>query len=196
MKKDTAIPSRRISGRTVAIIMVLSLVLGVILVFASVYINGSPTKTASMTGLLEVYTGGEYTGPNASAASYNVTLVAKAGTGTLSLTKVGGSSDPVTLNNYSISGFILSPYALNMTLSGSSMSLGWVNNSTVWTDVNASYVAAVGPHAPASQLAGVTNQSAFQGLSSQDYILLTITITSQPQNTIPFVLSPVLEESR
>lgn len=191
MKKDPTIPSRRISGRTIAIIMVLALVLGVILVFASVYVNGSSTKTASMTGLLEVYSGGEYAGPNASTATYNVTLVAKSGVGTLSLIRIGGSSDPVTMSNYSISGFILSPYVLNMSISGSNMSLGWVNNSTVWKNANASYVAAVGPNAPANQLAGTTSQSVFQGLSPQDYIVLTITITSQPQNTIPFVLGPV-----
>jgi len=196
LNKDPTIPSSRISGRTVAIIMVLALVLGVILVFASVYVNGSSTKTATMTGLLEVYSGGNYTGAASYTASYNVSLIARSGVGTLNLTKIGGSSDPVTVKNYPISGFILSPYVLNLTLSGSSMSLGWVNNSTVWKNANASYVAATGPRAPADELAGTTTQVAFQGLSSQDYILLTITITSQPQNTIPFVLGPTVEESR
>lgn len=196
MKKDTGDRSRRVSGRTVAIILVLALVLGVILTIASVFINGAPTKTASLTGVLEVYGAGKYTGPTQYDASYNVTLVAKAGLGTLNLTKAGGASDPVTVTSYAISGFIMSAYNLNMTLSGSNMTLGWINNSTVWNNVNASYVAATGPSAPADQLTGTTAQSAFPGLSSGDYILLALTIASQPQNTIPFLLSPVVEEGR
>ena len=55
--------SPRMKGMTLIIILMVAVVAAGALTVASVYINGSSTKTASLTGVLTVYASGSGPGP-------------------------------------------------------------------------------------------------------------------------------------
>jgi hypothetical protein len=205
-KADKKTP--RMKGITLIIILMVAVVAAGALTIASVFINGSSTKTASLTGVLTIYASGSYSGPHTNSASYNVTLTSKGGVGMLNLTQISGSNDLVANHNYSLSDVVVSPYNLTMMISGHNVSMGWITTSTVWTalnasyatasgvsnstfwnDLNSSYAAASGPNAPANETIGAFSPSVFQ-LPTSDYMFIGLTIP-QPPYTIPFVIAPV-----
>jgi len=186
-------PERRITGRTFLIILVIGVIVGVALVGGSIYLNGAPTGTASLTGTLYVSSAGSFTPGNLQtyvAATYNVTLSAVSGNGTMTLSILGNGTDTLQQHNFAVSNFVLTPNNLTLTFSGASVNLGWINNSTVWKGLNETYVGATGPDAPASQVRGSISPADFPGVPSGYYVILSLSITSQPTNNIPFVVLP------
>jgi hypothetical protein len=206
----TVMKSPKMKGMTLIVILMIAVVAAGALTVASVYINGSSTKTASLSGVLSIYVSGVYSGPDTNSASYNVTLNSKDGVGTLNLTQISGSSDLIANHNYSLSNVLVSPYNITMTVSGSNVSMGWINDSAVWTalnvshttsseiansvlwnDLNDSYAAASGPNAPANETIGGFSPSIFQ-LPTSYYIFIGVTIPNQPVDNIPFAIAPVM----
>jgi hypothetical protein len=201
--------SPKMKGMTLIVILMVAVVAAGALTVASVYINGSSTKTASLSGVLSIYVSGVYSGPDTNSASYNVTLNSKDGVGMLNLTQISGSSDLVANHNYSLSNVVVSPYNITMTVSGSNVSMGWINdsavwialnvphassgisNSALWNDLNDSYAAASGPNAPANLTIGEFSPSVFQ-LPTSYYIFIGVTIPNQPVDNIPFAIAPVM----
>lgn len=176
------------------IFLIVGAVAGVALTGASIYLNGAPSKTASMTGTLFVSSSGRLTsGPSGAAytAEYNVTLSASSGMGTMNLTLVSNTTDLLQQHDFAVSDFVVSPNNLTMVFAGNSVNLGWINNSTVLTSANGTYTGSWGPNAPASELWGSISPSDFPGIPSGYYVLLSVTVPSQPVDTIPFVLGPV-----
>ncbi|MGD0636618.1 MAG: hypothetical protein ABSA72_01080 [Nitrososphaerales archaeon] len=186
-------PERRITGRTFLIILVVGVIVGVALVVGSIYLNGAPTGTASLTGTLFVSSAGSFTPGDLQSyvsATYNVTLSAVSGNGTMRLSILDNGTDILQQHGFIVSNFVLSPNNLTMVFSGVSVNLGWVNNSTVWKALNETYIGAAGPSAPASQLRGSISPNDFPGVPSGYYVILSLSITSQPSNNIPFVVGP------
>jgi hypothetical protein len=187
-------PEKRISGRIFLIILIIGAVAGVALTAGSIYLNAAPTGTASMTGTLFISSAGQLTsggsGP-AYVATYNVSLAAISGTGTMNLTLLSNTTDLLQQHEFQVTDFVVTPNNLTMTFSGANVNLGWINNSTVWNSLNATYTGASGPNAPANELRGSINPTDFPGVPSAYYVVLGVSIPSQPQNDIPFVVGPV-----
>jgi hypothetical protein len=194
---------RRMSGLTLIVLLMVTVVAAGGLTIASIYLNGSSTKTASLLGVVTIYTTAE------NSASYNASLNAKSGDGTLSLTQVKGSTDPITVHTYDLSNVLISPYNITMTISGANVSLGWVTTSTmwsalndsygsesgiasshIWNDLNSSYVAASGPGSAANQTIGHFSPSVFQ-LSNDYNLFIGLTIPTQPPFTVPIVIAQI-----
>jgi hypothetical protein len=187
-------PERRITGRTFLIILLIGTIVGVALVAGSIYLNGAPSGTATMTGSLFVSSSGSLS-PGGSgstyAVTYNVTLAAVSGSGTMNLTLLGKTTDVLYQHDFLVSNFVVSPNNLTMTFSGASVSLGWINNNTVWKSLNDTYIGASGLSAPANQTRGSISPADFPGIPSGYYVVLSLSITSQPANNIPFLVNPL-----
>jgi hypothetical protein len=187
-------PERRISGRTFLIILLVGAILGVALVGGSIYLNGAPTGTASLTGSLLISSSGSLgagSSGSTTVTTYNVTLAAISGSGTMNLTLSGRSDDLLQQHEFLVTKFSLSPNNLTLTFSGASVNLGWINNNTVWKSLNDTYLGASGQSAPAGQTWGSITATDFPGVPSGYYVVLSVSITSQPTNNIPFLLAPV-----
>ncbi len=123
-----------------------------------------------------------------------MTLAAVSGSGTMNLTLLGKTTDVLYQHDFQVSNFVVSPNNLTMTFSGASVSLGWINNNTVWKSLNDTYVGASGPSAPANQMRGSISPADFPGIPSGYYVVLSLSITSQPANNIPFVVNPIANQ--
>ena len=195
-------------GSTLVILLVVTVIAALALTVAGLYINGSSTKTASLQGVLTVYTGAPESQPGPHSASYNVTLTSENGVGTLTMTQISGSVDVLPVHRYPVSDVVVSPYTITMVISGSNVSMGWITTSTIWTalnstygaasgvsrtatwnDLNSSYVASSGPNVPASATMGSLGPAVFQ-LSGDYNLFIGLTIPHQPSNTIPIVVGP------
>lgn len=198
--------SPRMRGTTLILILMVVTVAAGGLTIASVYINGSSTKTGSLVGVVVAY------GPSA-PASYNVTLVAKNGVGNMTLTPFNGSADLITDHDYAVSDVLISPYNITMVVGGQNVSLGWITTSTIWSalndsygqpsmvsgttewnDLNSSYVAASGPASPANQTIGRFSSSVF-GVPTSYHFFIGLTIPHQPPYNIPFAVRAPLGPS-
>jgi hypothetical protein len=194
LKPEQSGPDRRISGKTFVIILVIAVALGLILTVWAIYLNAAPSGTATLTGTLLISsTGAPATGSSGSSftETYNVTLAAVSGSGTMNLTLLTGTSDILQQHDFAITSFLVSPNNLTMTFSGASVNLGWINNSTLWKSMNDTYIGAWGPSAPANELRGSISPADFPGVPQGYYVLLSLSITSQPTNNIPIVLNQV-----
>jgi hypothetical protein len=187
-------PERRISGRIFLIILIIGAVAGVALTAGSIYLNASPTGTASLTGTLFINGSGQLksggSGP-AYVATYNVSLAAISGTGTMNLTLLSNSTDILQQHEFQVTNFVVTPNNLTMTFLGANVNLGWINNSTVWNSLNATYTGASGPNAPATEVRGSISPADFPGVPPTYYVVLSVSIPSQPQDDIPFLIGPV-----
>jgi hypothetical protein len=186
-------PEKRISGRIFLIILIIGAIAGVALTAGSIYLNASPTGTASMTGTLFISSAGQLkSGGSGSVyvATYNVSLAAISGKGTMNLTLSSNTADVLSQHEFQVTDFVVTPNNLTMTFLGASVNLGWINTSTVWRSLNATYVGASGPNAPATELRGSISPTDFPGVPSSYYVVLSVSIPSQPQDNIPFFVAP------
>lgn len=204
---------RRISGRVFILLLVLAVGIGVALTVGSLYINSSPTTTASLTGTLYVSdSGNNQNDTQGYSAVYNVSLAAQGGTGSLNVTlesgpegtnvtttgtttttttTITGTDTSGQLHSYPVSNMVLSPYNLTLMVDGQRANLIWISNNTVWKPLNDSYVATWGQSVPSSQMRGSVNSSVLPGIPSGSYALLTLTISSQPIDNIPFAIGTI-----
>lgn len=180
----------RISGRLLVIILVVAAVTGAVLTVASFYLNGAPTGTVSMTGTLYVNSGGALDASANYTAVYNATLTSKLGVGTLNLTLISGDSDALVVHDFRVTGLVADPYNMTMSIGGQTIILTWISNSTIWKQNNESYIASWGPTAPKSQQVGLIAPQDFSGLHTGYFLVLILTVPAQPQDNIPFVVSP------
>ncbi|MDA4113153.1 MAG: hypothetical protein OK474_03815 [Thaumarchaeota archaeon] len=187
-------PEKRISGRIFLIILIVGAIGGVALTAGSIYLNASPTGTALMTGTLFISSAGQLKSGGSESvyvATYNVSLAAISGTGTMNLTLSSNTTDLLRQHEFPVTDFVVTPNNLTMTFLGASVNLGWINNSTVWHSLNATYTGASGPNAPATELRGSISPTDFPGVPPGYYVVLSVSIPSQPQDNIPFFVGPV-----
>ncbi len=193
-------------GMTLVLILLVATAAAGALTVASVYLNASSTKTASLTGVLVIYAPGQ----SATSASYNVSVSARDGAGTMTLTQIRGTTGLLANGTYQVTDVLVSPYNITMNVSGSNISLGWITTSTIWTalnasysaasgvgrgaiwnDLNSSYAAASGPDAAANATIGEFSPSVFH-LPTSYAMFIGVTIPSQPQDQIPFTITPAV----
>jgi len=142
-----------------------------------------------MTGTLYVNSSGQLHGSGNYTATYNVTLSSNDGAGRMNLTLIAGSSDSLSVHSYNVTDLVASPYNLTMSLNGRAVALPWISNSTVWKQDNESYIASSGTEAPADQLVGAISPQVFPDLQPGWYVLLVLTVPSQPSDNIPFMVA-------
>lgn len=135
------------------------------------YVALSPAQGGTLYGTLFVNEGG-YSNATASAtASYNATLTAHNGNGSILFTFLSGTD---LLQGQShllyISNYTITVNQVTMTIGGHSAVLPWEDNDTVWAgQYNSNYIASWGPSAPAYELRGQVLPSIF-GLPKNDYL--------------------------
>lgn len=177
------------SGKLLLVIILVAVLAGVALTAASIYLNSAPTGTTSMTGTLYINSSGQLNAPANYSATYNATLSSKDGTGTMNLTLISGDGDALSVHQYVVADLVASPYNLTMSINGHAIVLPWVSNSTIFKEDNESYLASWGPSAASTELAGVIAPQDFPGLQPGYYIVLHLTVPSQPSDDIPFAVA-------
>jgi hypothetical protein len=128
-----------------------------------------PASNGTLFGTMFVNEGG-YSNATASAtASYNLTLIAQKGNGSVLLTLISGKdlaqTHLVTFTNYSIT-----TTKISMVIGGHAVTVPWEDNDTIWNhQFDSNYIASWGPSAPPAEMRGQISGSFF-GLPSSDYV--------------------------
>jgi hypothetical protein len=153
--------------------MVLSVVaLIVSLVFVGyAYQVLAPATNGVLFGTLFVNEGGYSNATSTETGSYNVTLTAQKGSGSLLLTFLSGK-DLVQNRLLSFSNYTINTNQVSMDISGHAITLPWEDNDTVWNhQYDNNYIASWGPSAPPYEVRGQVSVSVF-GLPATDYVEL------------------------
>jgi hypothetical protein len=133
------------------------------------YVALSPKGGGTMFGTLFVNEGG-YSNATASAtASYNATLTARNGNGSVLLTFLSGK-DIIQNHLLVMSNYTISVNQISMNVGGHSVVIPWEDNDTIWAGAyNNNYVASWGPSAPGYEIRGQVSPSIF-GLPPNAYV--------------------------
>ncbi|HYR04320.1 MAG TPA: hypothetical protein VEO75_02945 [Nitrososphaerales archaeon] len=162
------IPARQVNGKW---LLVLS---GVVIIISIVFVGFAfkalgPASNGTLFGTVFVNEGGYANATSSATASYNVTLTAQKGTGSLLLTLLSGK-DLVQNHLLSFSNYSITTTKITMVISGHQMNLPWEDNDTIWNHhYDSNYIASWGPSAPAAEIRGQVAGSVF-GLPAGDYI--------------------------
>jgi len=162
------IPAKKVSGKWLLVLSVGAIIISLAFIGVA-YVALSPAEGGTLYGTLFVNEGG-YSNATASAtASYNATLTAHNGNGSILFTFLSGT-DLLQEHLYSMTNYTVSINQVSMTLSGRSVTLPWEDNDTVWAhQYDSNYIASWGPSAPAYEVRGSVSPSIF-GLPAGDYV--------------------------
>lgn len=162
------VPAKAIDGRWLLVLSVGALI--VALAFVGVaFVALSPSQGGTLYGTLFVNEGGYSNATASITASYNATLVAKGGNGTILFTFLSGT-DVLQQHLVTMSDYTITVNQVSMTLNGQQLILPWEINDTVWAgQYDNNYIASWGPSAPSYELRGQLSPSVF-GLPSHDYV--------------------------
>jgi hypothetical protein len=129
----------------------------------------APASNGVLFGTLFVNEGGYSNATSTQTASYNVTLTAQKGSGSLLLTFLSGS-DLVQNHLLYFTNYTIDTNHVAMVISGSAITMPWEDNDTVWNhQYDNNYIASSGPSAPAYEVRGQVSTSLF-GLPAADYL--------------------------
>jgi hypothetical protein len=129
----------------------------------------APASNGVLFGTLFVNEGGNSNATSTQTGSYNVTLTAQKGSGSLLLTFVSGR-DVVQDHLLSFTNYTINTSQVSMVISGHAIVLPWENNDTVWNrHYDNNYIASWGPSAPSKEVRGQVTPSVF-GLPAADYV--------------------------
>lgn len=161
-------PVKLVNGRWLLVLSVGAIIISIAFIGVT-YIALSPAQGGTLYGTLFVNEGG-YSNATASAtASYNVTLTARNGEGTILLTFLSGTN-LINQSLIEISNYTISVNQVSLGLGGHTVILPWEDNDTVWAgEYNSNYIASWGPTAPAYEIRGTVSPAVF-GLPSHDYV--------------------------
>ena len=162
------VPAKTMSGRWLIVLSVSAVVLSLAFIGVT-YVALSPVQTGTMYGTLFFNAGG-YSNATASAtASYNATLTARNGEGTILFTFVSGT-DIVQNHLVDISNYTINVNEISMTIGGHQVIMPWEDNDTVWGgEYNNNYIASSGPTAPSYEMRGTVSPAVF-GLGQNYYV--------------------------
>ena len=161
-------PARQVNGKWLLVLSVVVIVISIVFVGYAFKALG-PASNGTLFGTVFVNEGGYANATSGATASYNVTLTAQKGTGSLLLTLLSGKdlvqNHLLSFNNYSITTSMVT-----MVISGHQMTMPWEDNDTIWNHhYDGNYIASWGPSAPAGEIRGQVAGSVF-GLPAGDYI--------------------------
>jgi hypothetical protein len=161
-------PAKQVNGRWLLVLSVGAIIISLAFIGVA-YVALSPAQGGTMFGTLFVNEGG-YSNATASAtASYNVTLTARNGGGSILFTFLSGT-DLIQEHLISISNYTITVNEISMSVGGHAVVLPWEDNDTVWAgQYNSNYIASWGPSAPAYELRGQVSPSAF-GIPQNNYV--------------------------
>lgn len=129
----------------------------------------APASNGTLFGTMFVNEGGYANATSGATASYNVTLTAQKGSGSLLLTLVSGK-DLVQNHLLSFTNYTINTNVVSMAMGGHTVTLPWEDNDTIWNHLyDNNYIASGGPSAPASEIRGQVSASIF-GLQAGDYV--------------------------
>jgi len=162
------VPAKTVNGSWLLVLSVGAIIISIAFIGVA-YVALSPKQAGTMFGTLFVNEGG-YSNATASAtASYNATLTANNGNGSILFTFLSGT-DIIQNHLLAMSNYTISVNQISMTVGGHSVLLPWEDNDTVWAGVyNNNYIASWGPTAPAYELRGELSPSIF-GLPPNSYV--------------------------
>lgn len=161
-------PAKSVSGKWLLVLSVGAIMLSLAFIGLA-YVALSPAQTGTLYGTFFVNEGGYSNSTAGATASYNVTLTATSGNGSVLLTFVSGK-DLLSDHLLDMTNYTVTVNQVSMTLGGHSVVLPWEDNDTVWAGkYNSNYIASWGPSAPGYELRGQVSPSIF-GLPSTDYI--------------------------
>jgi hypothetical protein len=162
------VPAKTVSGSWLLVLSVGAIVISIAFIGVA-YVALSPKQGGTMFGTLFVNEGG-YSNATASAtASYNATLTATNGNGTILLTFLSGT-DLIQNHLLTMTNYTISVNQISMTLGSHPVFLPWEDNDTVWAgQYNNNYIASWGPSAPGYELRGQVSPSIF-GLPPGAYV--------------------------
>lgn len=162
------VPAKTVSGSWLLVLSVGAIIISIAFIGVA-YVALSPKQGGTMFGTLFVNEGG-YSNSTASAtASYNATLTANGGNGSILFTFLSGT-DLITNHLLPVSNYTINVNQISMTIGGHTVILPWEDNDTVWAGAyNNNYIASWGPSAPGYELRGQVGPSLF-GLPSNAYV--------------------------
>lgn len=162
------VPAKTVSGSWLLVLSVGAIIISIAFIGVA-YVALSPKQGGTMFGTLFVNEGG-YSNSTASAtASYNATLTATNGNGSILFTFLSGS-DLIQNHLVSVTNYTINVNQISMTIGGHTVILPWEDNDTVWAGVyNNNYIASWGPSAPGYEVRGQVSPALF-GLPSNAYV--------------------------
>ena len=162
------VPAKTVSGSWLLVLSVGAIIISIAFIGVA-YVALSPKQGGTMFGTLFVNEGG-YSNATASAtASYNATLTATNGNGSILFTFLSGS-DLIKNHILDVSNYTINVNQISMTVGGHTVLLPWEDNETVWAgQFNNNYIASWGPSAPGYELRGQLSPSLF-GLPANAYV--------------------------
>jgi hypothetical protein len=161
-------PAKQVNGRWLLVLSVGAIIISLAFIGVA-YVALSPAQGGTMFGTLFVNEGGYSNATASVTASYNVTLTARNGGGSILLTFLSGS-DLIQEHLVSISNYTITINEISMNMNGHAVVIPWEDNDTVWAgQYNSNYIASWGPSAPAYELRGQVSPSVF-GLPQSNYV--------------------------
>ncbi len=166
---ETALtPARQVSGKWLLVLSVVTMLVSIVFVgyaFKAV----APVSNGTLFGTMFVNDGGYANATSGSTASYNVTLTAQKGSGSLLLTFLSGK-DLVQNHLLTFTNYTIDTNKVSMVIGGHTVVLPWEDNDTIWNhQYDNNYIASSGPSAPQPEMRGQVSASVF-GLPTSDYV--------------------------
>jgi len=162
------VPAKTVSGSWLLVLSVGAIIISIAFIGVA-YVALSPKEGGTMYGTLFVNEGGYSNATSSATASYNATLTASNGNGSILFTFLSGT-DLIQNHLLSMDSYTISVNQISMTIGGHEVILPWEDNDTVWAGVyNNNYIASWGPSAPGYELRGQVSPSIF-GLPSNAYV--------------------------
>jgi len=161
-------PSRQVSGRWLLILSVIVIIISIVFV-GYAYKALGPASNGILFGTMFVNEGGYANATSGATATYNLTLTAQKGSGSVLLTFISGK-DLVSNHLVSFTNYSITTNQISMVSGGYAMKIPWEDNDTIWKhQYDSNYIASWGPGAPPGELRGQIDGSIF-GLPKGDYV--------------------------
>jgi len=162
------VPAKTVSGSWLLALSVGAIIISVAFIGVA-YMALSPKQGGTMFGTLFVNEGGYSNATATATSSYNATLTANGGNGSILFTFLSGS-DLIKNHLVEVSNYTISVSQISMNIGGHKVTLPWEDNDTVWAgQYNNNYIASWGPSAPGYEVRGLVSPSVF-GLPADAYI--------------------------
>jgi hypothetical protein len=162
------VPAKKVSGRWLLVLSVGAIIFSLAFIGVA-YVALSPVQGGTLYGTLFINEGGFSNATASVTASYNATLIAHNGDGSVLFTFLSGT-DLLQTHLVSIGNYTIGISQLSMTLNGHSVIMPWEDNDTVWAGVyDNNYIASWGPSAPSYELRGAVSPPVFS-LPANDYV--------------------------
>ena len=163
------IPAKQVNGKWLLVLSVGAIIISLAFIGVA-YVALSPRSAGTLYGTLFINEAGRSNSTASSVtASYNATLTAQNGNGSILFTFLSGT-DLLGQHLFPMTNYTISINQVSMTLGGHSSILPWEDNDTIWAhQYDSNYIASWGPSAPGYEVRGTVSPSVF-GLPSGDYV--------------------------